>query len=60
MDFVLYPLISSNNYRNNDSYDSCLALKPPKNLSRLFNEFNTFSCDINNTLEDIINSKYRH
>ena len=34
------------------------ALKTPKNLSRLFNEINSFSSDINNTQENIINSNY--
>ena len=31
-------------------------LKPPKNLSHLFNEFNSFSSDINDTPENVINS----
>ena len=34
------------------------TLKTPKNLSRLFNEINSFSSDINNTQENIINSNY--
>ena len=40
------------------SNESCLTLKPPKNLSHLFNEFNSFSSDINNTPENVINSNY--
>ena len=56
--FKLYPLISDKIYCNSDSNESCLELKPPKNLSHLFNEFNSFSSDINNTIENIINSNY--
>ena len=43
---------------NSDSNESCLTLKPPKNLSHLFNEFNSFSSDINNTPKNVINSNY--
>ena len=45
-------------YRGSDSSESCLVLKLPKKLSHLLNEFNFFSCDINNTPGNIINSKY--
>ena len=45
-------------YSNSDSNESCLTLKPPKNLSHLFNEFNSFSSDINNNPENVINSNY--
>ena len=38
--------------------ESCLTLKPPKNLSHLLNEFNSFSSDINNTPENVIYSNY--
>ena len=54
----LYSLLSHRFYCNNDSNESCLTLKAPKNLSHLFNEFNSFSSDINNTPENIINSNY--
>ena len=51
-------LLSDRFYCNIDSDESCLTLKPPKNLSHLFNEFNSFSSDINNTPENVINSNY--
>ena len=35
-----------------------LIIKTTKNLSHLFNEFNSFSSNINNTPENIINSNY--
>ena len=56
--FKLYSLLSDRLYCNSDSNESCLALKPPKNLSHLFNEFNSFSSNINNTPENVINSNY--
>ena len=56
--FKLYSLLSDRFYCNSDSNESCLTLKPPKNLSHLFNEFNSFSSDINNTPENVINSNY--
>ena len=56
--FKLYSLFSDRFYCNSDSNESCLSLKPPKNLSHLFNEFNSFSSDINNTPENVINSNY--
>ena len=56
--FKLYSLFSDRFYCNGDSNESCLSLKPPKNLSHLFNEFNSFSSDINNTPENVINSNY--
>ena len=43
---------------NKDSNESCLALKPPKYLPHLLNEFNSFSSDTNNTPENVINSNY--
>ena len=54
---MLYLLLSDKNCCDNDSTDSCLALKPPKYLSLLSSRSNTFSSDINNTPENIINSK---
>ena len=60
----MFPFTTINNlfsdrfYSNSDSNESCLTLKPPKNLSHLFNEFNSFSSDINNTPENAINSNY--
>ena len=56
--FRLYSLFSNRFYCNNDSNDSCLALKSPKNLPTLFNEFNSFSSDFSNTPENVINSNY--
>ena len=44
---MLYPFLSKEKYCNNYSTDSCLLLKPTKNLSHSFNKFNTFSFDIN-------------
>ena len=54
--FKLYSLLSDRFYCNSNSNESCLTLKPPKNLSHLFNEFNSFSSDTNNTPENVINS----
>ena len=42
-------LLSSRFYCNSDSNELCLTLKPPKNLSPLFNKFNSCSFDVNNT-----------
>ena len=56
--FRHYPLLSDRIYCNSDSNETCLALKLPKNLSHLFNEFNPFFSDINNAPENIINSNY--
>ena len=56
--FKLYYLLKDRFYCNSDSNESCLSLKPTKNLSHLFNEFNSFSSDINNTPENVINSNY--
>ena len=53
-----YPLPSDKNYSDNDSTDSCLALKPPKYLSHLFRKFKTFSSGISTTPDNIINSKH--
>ena len=51
-------MLSDRFYNNSDLNQSCLTLKPPKNLSDLFNEFNSFSSDINNTPENEINYIY--
>ena len=51
-------MLSDRFYCNCDSNESCLILKPPKNFSHLFNEVNSFSFDINNTTENVINSNY--
>ena len=56
--FKLYSLIIERFCCNSDSNESCLTLKPPKTLSHLFNEFNSFSSDINNTSENVDNSNY--
>ena len=56
--FKLYSLFSGRFYCNINSNESCLSLKSPKNLSHLFNEFNSFSSDINNTPENVINTNY--
>ena len=44
-------MLSDRLYCNSDS-------KPPKSLSHLLIEFNSFSSDINNTPENVINSNY--
>ena len=46
--FSLYSFLSERFYCNSDSNESCLTIKPTKNLSHLFNEFNSFSSDISN------------
>ena len=51
-------MFSDRFHYNSDSNKSCLTLKPPKNLSHLFSEFNSFSSDINNTPESVFNSNY--
>ena len=56
--FKRYSLLSDRFYCDSDSNESCLILKPSKNLSHLFNEFNSFSSDINNTPENVTNSNY--
>ena len=56
--FKFYSLFSDRFYCNSDSNELSLSLKPPKNLSYLFNEFNSSSSDINNTPEYVINSNY--
>ena len=56
--FQFYSVLSDRFYCNSDSNQSCLTPKPPKNLSDLFNEFNSFSSDINNMPENVINSNY--
>ena len=56
--FKLYSLLSDRFHCNSDSNESCLKLKPRKNLSYLFNEFNSFCSDVNNTLENVINSNF--
>ena len=52
---MFYPLLSDKNYCDNDSTDSRQALEQPKYLSYLFNKFNSFLSEINNTLENRIN-----
>ena len=54
----LLSLTGDMKFCNIDSNESCLTLKPPKNLSHLFNELNSFSSDINNTPENVLNSNY--
>ena len=56
--FILYPLVSDRIYCNSDLNESYFALKPAKKLSHLSNGFNSFSSDINNTPENVINSNY--
>ena len=56
--FKLYSLFSDRFYWNSYSNGSCLTLKTTKELSHLFNQFNSFSSDINNTPENVINSNY--
>ena len=56
--FKFYSLFSDRFYCNSDSNELSLSLKPSKNLSYLFNEFNSSSSDINNTPEYVINSNY--
>ena len=51
-------MLSGRFYFNSDSKESYLTLKPPNKLSHLFNEFNSFSSDISNTPENVINSNY--
>ena len=51
-------LLSHRFYCNSNSNESCLTLKPLKSLSHLFIEFNSFSSDINNSPENVINSNY--
>ena len=55
---MFYRLLSDKNSCNNCLNDSYLALRPPKNASCLFSDFNYVSPDINNTPEKVINSKY--
>ena len=55
---MLYCLLSDRIFCNSNSNESYLALKPTKNLSHFFNEFNSFSCCINNTLDNVTNSNY--
>ena len=57
-DFKFCSLLSDRFYCKSDQNESCLTLKPPKNLSHLFNELNSFSSDINNTPENVINFNY--
>ena len=46
--------VSSNSY----SINTCSTLKPPKNLSHLFNELNNFSSQQNKNTENIISCRY--
>ena len=45
-------------YYIDNTTKTCLAWKPQKNLTNLFNEFNNLSCDQNNYSENIINCMY--
>ena len=56
--FKFYVLLSDRLCCNSDSNEACLILKPRKNLSDLFNEFNSLSSDINNIPENVLNSNY--
>ena len=56
--FKLYSLFSDTFYCNSGPNESCLTLKLPKNFSNLFNEFNSFFFDINNTPENVNNSNF--
>ena len=61
-DHKLYQTLSQSNNRysgssNSYSTNTCLTLKPPKNLSNLFKEFNDFSYQQNKNNENIINCK---
>ena len=55
---ILSSILCERFYCNSGWNDSCLTLKPPQNLSDLSNEFNSFSSDINNIPENVINSNY--
>lgn len=55
---MFYPLLTDKNCHDGDLNESCLVLKPPKSLTYLFNKSKTFSSDINNNPENIINSKH--
>ena len=56
--FKLYSLLIEKLFCDSDSNESSLTLKPPKNLSDLPNEFNSFSTDVNNTPENVVNFNY--
>ena len=56
--FKLSTLLSDKNYCKSFSNESLLALKSPKNLAYLFDEFNSFLSDIGISPENIIISKY--
>ena len=52
---------SNNHYSGRSSSystNTCLTLKPPKNLSNLFNELNNFSSQQNKNTENVINCKH--
>ena len=59
----LYQILSeSNNHysgsSNSFSTNTCSTLKPPKNLSNVFSQFNEFSSQQNKNRENIINRQY--
>ena len=60
--FPFVTLSQSNNHysdsSNSYSTNACSTLKPPKNLTNLFNEFNNISSQQNKSTENIINCKY--
>ena len=62
-DHKLYQTLSQSNNHYNGSSDSyttktCSTLKPPKNFSNIFNEFNNYCSQQNKGTENIINCKY--
>ena len=63
----IFPLVNLNDHRfntatgNNTNYtvdSDRLVLKPPSNLSTLFNHFNNLSSDNNNDTDNTLNCKY--
>ena len=56
--YQLHSLLSCKRYCDIESTDTCLILKPPKNLTNLFNELNNLSPENTDILEDQINCKY--
>ena len=52
------PTTIKNSDANHISTSSSLALKPPANLSVLFNQFNNFSPEPKNEPENVVNSNY--
>ena len=65
----IFPFTSINNYKLHtllfnkkfcdiEPTDTCLILKPPKNLAYLFNEMNNFSSDNDDSSDEHVNCKY--